>query len=169
MSEAITPWIHIVAVTIWLGPQFFMFLVTVPAVRLIEDAQVRLRVMRLITTRFSRLAWIAMAVIVLSGISNAFQEADENPDAFDPDNRYFYIFTTKMVLVGLAILFTALHTKVIGPRLLQMQEEMVSDNAEVGRLRRTSIILSSLGLLFSVAVVFAAALLSNHEYSFQPI
>ena len=169
MPEAITPWIHIVAVTVWLGPQFFMFLVTAPAVRLIEDAQVRLRVMRLITTRFSRLTWIAMTVIVLSGISNLSQEADENPDAFDPDFRYFYIFTTKMVLVGLAVLFTALHTKVIGPRLLQMQEEMVSDGAEIARLRRSSIILSSLGLLATVAVIFAAALLGNHEYSFQPI
>ncbi len=169
MSEAITPWIHIVAVTIWLGPQFFMFLVTAPAVRLIEDAQVRLRVMRLVTTRFNHLAWIAMAVIVLSGISNLSQRANDFDHVFDTDYRYFQIFSAKMVLLGLAVLFTALHTKVIGPRLLQMQEEMVSDNAEVGRLRRSSITLSSLGLLATVAVVFAAALLGNHEYSFQPV
>ncbi|MFB3053216.1 MAG: hypothetical protein ACE1ZT_05060, partial [Dehalococcoidia bacterium] len=60
MSEAITPWIHIVAVAVWLGPQFFMFLVTVPAVRVIEDPEVRLRVMKVIVTRFGWLAWAAM-------------------------------------------------------------------------------------------------------------
>jgi uncharacterized membrane protein len=167
MSESITPWIHIVAVTMWLGPQFFMFLATAPALRLIEDPQLRLRVVRVITTRFNHLAWIAMAVIVLSGISNLSQVANDFDHVFDTDYRYFQIFSTKMVLVGLAVLFTALHTKVVGPRLLQLQEEMASEEAEIARLRRSSIIFSSLGLLATVAVIFAAALLGNHEYSFQ--
>ncbi len=169
MSEAITPWIHIVAVTVWLGPQFFMFIVAVPAVRLIDDPDVRLRVMRVIVTRFGWLAWAAMAVIVLSGISNLFQEADDFGHLWDTDLRYFQIFSTKMVLVGLTVLLTALHTFVIGPRQLRVQEEMRSDSAEAARLRRVSIITSSLALLASIAVVYTAALLANHDYSFQPV
>ncbi len=169
MSDAFTPWLHIVAVTIWLGPQFFMFLVTAPALRLIEDPRLRLRIVRVITLRFNRLAWIALVVIVFSGISSLSREADEFNHVFDTDYRYFQIFSTKMVLVGLAVLFTTLHTRVIGPRLLQLQESMVSANAELDRLRRSSTILSSLGLLASVSVVFAGVLLANHEYSFQPI
>ncbi len=169
MSEAITPWIHIVAVAVWLGPQFFMFIVAVPAVRLIDDPDVRLRVMRVIVTRFGWLAWAAMAVIVLSGISNLFQEADDFGHLWDTDLRYFQIFSTKMVLVGLTVLLTALHTFVIGPRQLRVQEEMRSDSAEAARLRRVSIITSSLALLASIAVVYTAALLANHDYSFQPV
>jgi uncharacterized membrane protein len=168
MSESITPWIHIVAVTVWLGPQFFLFIAAVPAVRLIEDTEVRLRVMRVIVNRFGWLAWAAMAVIVLSGISNLFQEADDFGHLWDPDYRYFQIFSTKMVLVGLTVLLTALHTFVIGPRQLRLQEEMGSDSAEVARLRRLSSIISGLALLASVAVVYVAALLANHEFSFKP-
>ncbi|MCH6555661.1 MAG: DUF4149 domain-containing protein [Chloroflexi bacterium] len=167
MSEAITPWIHIVAVAVWLGPQFFMFLVTVPAVRVIEDPEVRLRVMKVIVTRFGWLAWAAMAVIVLSGVSNLFQEADEFGHIWDSEYRYFQIFSTKMVLVGLMVILTALHTFVIGPKQLRLLEEMRSDSTEAAGLRRVSIIVSSLTLLISIATVYTGALLANHDYSFQ--
>ena len=167
MSEAITPWIHIIAVTVWLGPQFFMFLVTVPAVRVIEDPAVRLQVMRVIVGRFGWLAWAAMVVIVLSGVSNLFQEADEFGHIWDTEYRYFQIFSTKMVLVGLMVILTALHTFVIGPKQLRLLEEMRGDSTEAAGLRRVSIIVSSLTLLLSIAVVYAAAVLANHDYSFQ--
>ena len=73
MSDAVTPWLHILAVTVWVGPQFFLFIAALPAIRTIEDRQARARVMRVIVTRFGWLAWAAMAVIVLTGISNLFQ------------------------------------------------------------------------------------------------
>jgi uncharacterized membrane protein len=169
MSDAITPWIHIVAVTAWIGPQFFMFLVTVPALRVIDDAEVRLRVMRVIVYRFGWLAWAAMAVIVLSGISNLFQEgADAGIDLGSSDFRYFHVFTTKMVLVGLTVLMTAVHTFVVGPRQLRLHEQMRSESGEAARLRGISIAISSLALLASIAVVYSSALLANHDYSFQP-
>jgi uncharacterized membrane protein len=43
MSEAITPWLHVLAVSVWVGPQFFLFLAAVPALRTIEDRQLRAR------------------------------------------------------------------------------------------------------------------------------
>ena len=167
MIDAITPWIHIVAVTVWLGPQFFMFLVTVPAVRVIEDPAVRLQVMRVIVTRFGWLAWAAMAVIVMTGVSNLFQEANEFEHVWDTEYRYFQIFSTKMVLVGLMVILTAVHTFVIGPKQLRLLEEMRGDSTEAAGLRRVSMIVSSLTLLLSIAVVYAGALLANHAYSFQ--
>ena len=170
MSEAITPWIHIVAVAVWLGPQFFMFIVTVPALRVIEDADVRLRVMRVIIYRFGWLAWAAMGVIVLSGISNLFQVGRDTAIDIDSftDFRYFHIFTTKMTVLGLVVILTALHSFVVGPKLLRLQEEMGSDSAQAVRLRRASIIISSLALLGSIAVVYVGVLLADHGYSLQP-
>lgn len=169
MSDAITPWIHIVAVAVWLGPQFFLFLVAVPAVRIIEDANVRLRVMRVITQRFGWLAWTAMAVIVLSGISNLFQVGgDVAIDISSTDFRYYHLFSLKMVILGIVVALTAAHSFWIGPRLLAIQEDMGSDAPEAVRLRRVSIILSSLALLGSIAVVYLGALLAHHDYSLQP-
>jgi len=168
MSEAVTPWIHIVAVAVWLGPQLFMFLVAVPALRLIEDAQLRAKVMRAVVTRFGWLAWAAMLVIVLSGMSNLFQEADDFDHVWDPDYRYFQLFSTKMVLVGLTVALTAIHSFVIGPRQLALAEEPPADPERAASLRRLSMIVSGLALVLSIAVVYVAAVLANHDYSFQP-
>ena len=169
MSEAITPWLHIVAVTVWLGPQFFMFLVTLPALRAIDDPETRVRVMRIVTQRFGWLAWAALGVIVLTGISNLFQEANDFGHIWDPDYRYFQVFSTKMLVVGVAVLLTAVHSFVIGPRQLRLHEEARGDSPEALRLRRLSVAVSTIVLLASIAAVFLAALLANHEYSFAPV
>jgi uncharacterized membrane protein len=169
MSEAITPWLHIVAVAVWLGPQFFMFLVAMPALRAIDDAETRVRVMRIVIYRFGWLAWAALGVIILSGISNLFQEANDFGHLWDPDYRYFQVFSTKMLFVGVAVLLTAVHTFITGPRQLRLHEEERGDSAEALRLRRISVAMSSLVLLASIVAVFLAALLANHEYSFAPV
>jgi uncharacterized membrane protein len=168
MSEAITPWIHIVAVTIWLGPQFFLFLVAGPAVRLIEDAKLRSKVMRAVAIRFGWLAWAALAVIVMTGVSNLFQEQSESSiDISSSDYRYYHLFSLKMVLVGLAVILTAVHSFVIGPRQLALAENPPDDPQRMASLRRLSMVVSGLVLLLSIAVVYVAALLANHDYSFH--
>jgi uncharacterized membrane protein len=170
MSEAVTPWLHILAVAVWVGPQFFLFIAALPAIRTIEDRQTRARVMRIIVTRFGWLAWAAMLVIVLSGISNLFQVGADTPLnwASANDFRYGRIFAEKMVLVGIAVGLTAVHTFVVGPRQLALAEQMDSDPAEAARLRRISIGISSVALLASVLAIFMGSLLANHEYSFEP-
>lgn len=167
-SHSITPWLHILAATVWVGPQFFLFLAAVPAVRTIEDQQVRARVMRVITQRFGWMAWAALVVLVLTGISTIYQENDDTGvNILSSDFRYFHLFSTKMLLVGIMVMLTAMHAFIIGPRQLELAEQG-GDEAELARLRRTSMIISGTILLLSIAVIFVAALLANHEYSLQP-
>ncbi len=168
MGHAVTVWLHLLAVTVWIGPQVFLFIAALPAIREIEDRPLRARVMRIVVQRFGWLAWGAMLIIVLTGISNLFQEADDFPHVWDSDYRYFQIFAGKMAVLGLTVLLTAAHTFLVGPRQLRLAEEPNPDPEETARLRRASIILSSLALLGSIAVLFAGALLANHDYSFQP-
>ena len=168
MSDAVTPWLHILAVTVWVGPQFFLFIAAVPAVRTIEDRALRAKVMRVIVTRFGWMAWAAMVVIVLSGISNIFQEADDFGHLLDFDYRWVNLFALKMVLVGLTVVLTALHTFVVGPRQLRLAEQMDADPSQVEGLRRTSIAISGLALLGSIVTIYLATLLANHDWSFQP-
>jgi uncharacterized membrane protein len=170
MSDAITPWLHILAVTVWVGPQFFLFIAALPAVRTIEDRQARARVMRVIVTRFGWLAWIAMGVIVLSGISNLFQVGGDTGLTWANANDYRYgrLFAEKMFLVGLTVALTAAHTFVVGPRQLALNEQMDADPTEVGRLRRISIAISVVTLLASVLAIFMGAVLANHSYSLDP-
>jgi uncharacterized membrane protein len=126
--------------------------------------------MRVIVTRFGWLAWAAMGVIVLSGISNLFQVGGDTILNWDNANdiRYGRIFAEKMVLVGIAVVLTAVHSFVVGPRQLALNEQMEADPGEVGRLRRISIAISATSLLASILAIYMGVLLSNHDYSFQP-
>jgi uncharacterized membrane protein len=169
MSGSITPWLHILAVSVWIGPQFFLFIAAVPAIRTIEDAAVRARVMRSLTTRFAWMAWGAMTVIVLTGISNMFQTGADAPfDLNNFDFRWANTFRDKMIIVGITVLLTAVHTFVVGPRQIKLADQMDADPKEAARLRRLSMILSGLALLGSITAVFMGALLADHDYSFQP-
>jgi len=169
VGHAFTVWLHLLAVTIWIGPQFFVFIAALPAIREIGDRQLRAKVMRIVVTRFGYMAWAALVVIVLTGISNIFQTTDDFPYVFDYDYRYAQVFSTKMTVLGITVLLTAIHTFIVGPRQMKLAEDPNPDEVEVARLRRTSMILSSLALLGSVTVLFLGALLTNHEWSFQPV
>ncbi len=159
MSEAFNPWLHVIAATIWVGPQFFLFIAAVPAMRTVEDVQTRTRAMRVLTTRFAWLAWGAMAVLVLTGIGNLFQVAPVDPeDIFDIN--YGAILVAKVVLVAATVALTALHTFVIGPRLLDLQEA-VADETQVAATRRLSIIISAVNLVLALGILFSAALMNT--------
>jgi uncharacterized membrane protein len=163
MSEAINPWIHILAATIWVGPQVFLFIAAIPAIRTIEDAQERSRVMRVLTRRFGYLAWGAMAVLVLTGISNMYQQDLDIDQLFDLN--WGIIFQVKMTLVILTVVLTAVHSFIIGPRMLQAQES-VTDESQIAAMRRFSIAISMVNAVLALAILFCAALL-NSDFAFE--
>lgn len=158
MAEAVNPWLHILAATIWVGPQVFLFVAAVPAIRTLEDAKARARVTRVLTTRFGYLAWGAMAVLVITGIGNLF-EAELDIDVLFERN-FGVIFAAKMALVAATIVLTALHSFVIGSRLLALQES-VSDEGQLASMRRVSIIVSAANGLLALGILFCAALLGT--------
>ena len=158
MGEALNPWIHVIAATIWVGPQFFLFMAAVPALRTIEDAQVRAKAMRVLTSRFGYLAWGAMLVLVITGIANLY-ERDESVD-FLFDRNFGIIFQVKMTLVIAVVAMTALHSFVIGPRMMKAQES-ATDESQLASVRRLSIIISAAGLIASLAILFCGILLGT--------
>ena len=159
MGEAVNPWLHILAATIWVGPQIFLFVAAVPAVRTIEDAQARARVMRILTTRFGYLAWGAMIVLVITGIGNLYEIAPVDVDKIN-DINYGAIFIVKVALVVATIVLTAVHSFVIGPRMLRMQES-VTDETEIAAMRRLSIAISAVNALLALGILFCSALLNS--------
>ncbi len=157
MGQAVNPWLHIFAATVWVGPQVFLFAVAVPAVRTIADVRERARLMRLITTRFGYLAWGAMALLIVTGIGNVFEQKNRS---YLFDHHWGQIFQVKMTLVILTILVTALHSFVIGPRMLALQES-VADESQIASMRRISIITSAANALLALGILFCAALLNT--------
>ena len=171
MADATITWLHVLAITLWIGPQVFLFAAAVPAVRTIEDAGVRARVMQVLTSRFAWLGWSAMAVIIVSGIANLFVVAGDLPgqsagDLLSSDLRFTLVFWEKMFLVAVALVLTALHTFMVGPRQLRLMEDASADEATVRRTRRLSMATSGSALLASIVALYLGAVLSNHDYSF---
>jgi len=171
MVDAISTWLHVLAITLWIGPQVFIFAVAVPAVRTIEDAGVRARVMRVLTARLGWLGWTAMAVIIVTGITNLLVAAGDLPgqsagDLLSSDFRFTRIFWEKMSLVAVALVLTAVHTFSVGPRQLRLMEDASADEAAVRRVRRLSMATSGIALLASIGALYLGAVLSNHDYSF---
>lgn len=123
MGQAFTVWLHLLAVTVWIGPQFFMFLAALPAIREIGDRQLRAKVIRIVVTRFGYMAWAALLIIVLTGISNIFQVTDDFPYVFDYDYRYAQLFSAKMTVLGATVALTAVHTFIVGPQQMRLAEE----------------------------------------------
>jgi putative copper resistance protein D len=158
MGEAINPWLHILAATIWVGPQVFLFVAAIPAVRTIEDMQVRTRVMRMITTRFGYLGWGALAVLVVTGIANLYENDLDVDQLFDLN--FGIIFQVKMTLLIITVVLTALHSFVLGPRVLNLQESMASED-EIAPIRRMQIIVSAVNALVALAILFCGALLAS--------
>lgn len=158
MGDAVNPWLHILAATIWVGPQVFLFAAAIPAVRTIQDAKERARVMRVLTRRFGFLAWGAMIVLVITGIGNIYENDLSTNYLFD--HNWGTIFEVKMTLVIATVVLTALHSFVLGPRLMAMQES-VTDEAQIASMRRASIIVSAANALLALGIVFCAALMNT--------
>ena len=158
MPEVFNPWLHILAATIWVGPQVFLFVAVVPAVRTVEDVQVRARLMRVLTTRFGYLAWGAMVVLVITGVGNLYEHPLDVDVLFDLN--FGRIFEIKMTLVIATVVLTALHSFVLGPRVLKLQES-VTDQAQIASVRRLSIIVSSVNGVLALSILFMGALLGT--------
>lgn len=157
MAEAINPWLHILAATILVGPQFFLFVAAIPAIRTIEDARARAKAMRVVTTRFGYLAWGAIVVLVITGIGNLYEIAPVDVGKIN-DINYGKIFMVKMTLLIIVVALMALHSLVLGPRQMRMMEEGASEG-DLASARRTSMMISGSTLLLTLAILFCAAML----------
>jgi uncharacterized membrane protein len=171
MSDAVSIWLHLLAVAIWIGPQVFLFAAAIPAVRTVEDAETRARLTRIMTTRFGWIGGGAVVVMLLTGIINLVQiDAYTTGDLLsgEDDIRFTRIFWEKMFLVALAVFLVGVHIFAVGPRQLKLAEQVSPDPAEQRNVRRLSIMLSALGLLASIGALYLGAVLGNHEYSLLP-
>ncbi|HXH21330.1 MAG TPA: DUF4149 domain-containing protein [Dehalococcoidia bacterium] len=165
MLEALPYWLHLIAAAAWVGPQLMMFLVVVPGLGAL-DTGTRARFLARISVRFGWLGAASLALLLLTGIDNIDRYAPGRMFEF----RYGYILAVKLALFGIVTVLTALHSLVVGPRLLRLQELAAhSPDSAPGlpRARRASALLSALTLVLSLAVLFCAALLRS-RWAFGP-
>lgn len=166
MGDALNLWLHIFAATLWVGPQVFLFVAVIPALRQVTDTVERTRALRVVVYRFGYLSLAAMAVLIATGIQNILN-ANETYFARGPgmlDYRFGIILVAKLTMVAVSIVLTAYHALVIGPQQLALSEQGGPED-EIARLRGLSIAVSGLNLLVSIGILVAAAMLATQSFS----
>ncbi len=100
-------WVHVVSAITWIGGMLFVALVVGPVTRRIEDTTLRIRLIHLMGVRFRTVAWIALGLLIVSGLINLWA---------DPFLLGSPRFLVKVGLVVWTLMLSALHDFVIGPR-----------------------------------------------------
>ena len=99
--------LHLLGVATWVGGMLFIALVLVPVTRRLDDAALRTRLVQAAGRRFRMVGWIALALIVATGIANL---------TFRPELLAAPRLHVKLGLVVLALVLGVLHDFVLGPR-----------------------------------------------------
>lgn len=157
LFDALVLWVHILAAATFVGPQLFLVAVAMPALRSLADVRARQQLSRRITRGFGILGGGALALLIVTGIWNYI---DANDDGKLDARRYFVTMQVKLALVVVVFVLTGLHGMVFGRRLQRLQEQGAAE-AEIGRVRRRSLVLSIANLAFSIAILLCAALLAS--------
>lgn len=99
--------LHLAAALTWVGGMIFVALVLVPVTRGIEDAALRRRLVHETGMRFRAVGWGAVTLLVATGLTNIWLR---------PELLTLSRFWVKAVLVTVAVVLSALHDFVLGPR-----------------------------------------------------
>jgi len=100
-------WLHVLAAITWIGGMLFIALVLVPVTRRLEDPGLRSRLVHDVGRRFRTVGWTAIVVLVATGLLNLWI----HPALLSSPRLH-----AKFGLVGLALILSAFHDFVLGPR-----------------------------------------------------
>jgi uncharacterized membrane protein len=100
-------WVHVLSAITWVGGMLFIALVLVPVSRRLGDAGLRTRLVQETGRRFRTIGWHALALLVVTGLLNLW---------LHPFLLRSPRFHWKLGLVVLALLLSAFHDFVLGPR-----------------------------------------------------
>ncbi len=103
----IARWLHVLAAVTWIGGMLFIALVLVPVTRRLEDPALRTRLVHELGLRFRAVGWIAIGGLVATGLINVWVY----PFLLGSPR-----FHWKVGLVVLALILSAFHDFVLGPR-----------------------------------------------------
>jgi putative copper export protein len=158
--------LHLIGAATWAGGLIFLA-VAVSVVRRTVSPDSRIDVLRALARAFAVVAGLALLLLIATGT-----DMTTDRGAWDhlTDTTYGKTLLAKLILVGVVIGLTLLHSLVQGPaltRLRRMSLERPEDVALQARIRREAVlsgVVSVLILLATLAILVLAARLATIEY-----
>ena len=151
-------WLHVVAAAAWVGSMVFFAAVAVPVLRREELRAVSPRLLRLLGARYRVFGWVALGVLLTTGVSNLYFRGMLGALFIDRslwDTAFGHALACKLVLVSLVLVATAAHELVTGKRAIDAMHRDPNSSAAV-RARRLASWLGRGVLLASLAILYFA-------------
>ncbi|MDX1624293.1 MAG: CopD family protein [Gemmatimonadota bacterium] len=153
--------VHLLAAMVWLGGMFFLALVGAPVLRGVDPPSLRARLFQRIGVRFRAVGWIAIAVLLATGVANLAFRGLLSWNALASGefwgSRYGTTLAWKLALVAAMVGISAVHDFVEGPRAARLPP----GSSEAIRARRRSAWLARINAGLGLALVYVAVRLAR--------
>ena len=151
--------LHLISAAIWAGGLVFLGLAVGVARRTIPD-EARIEFFRALGRRFALVGGLSLLVLIATGTDMA---SDRHVWGHLTDTSYGKTLLVKLILVGVVIVLTIVHSVLQGPALSRLRKIAADrpDDAELeAEIRRQAVtggIVSGLNLLATLAILVLAA------------
>ena len=155
-------WLHLLAVILWMGGTLFMILVLLPVTRKTMTPQESIRFHQGVGKRFQVVTWTAVGILIVTGILNILNRGMITGFEYimDPSSLFMKTLTIKLIFFLILIGSIALHSFVLIPRMVSLAEKGAPQE-ELSRWRKRSAMVSAIGLLLGLFILFLGLLLTN--------
>jgi putative copper export protein len=151
--------LHLISAAVWAGGLVFLGLAVGSARRTLADPD-RIALFRSLGRRFALVGGIALLVLIATG-----SEMASDRDAWDTlgEGTYGGTLLAKLILVGVVIVLTVVHSVIQGPALSRLRAQAaerpddVELAAEIRRRAALAGIVTLLNLLATLAILVLAA------------
>jgi len=148
--------LHVIAALFWLGGMIFLAVVGAPVLRRVEPASLRAQVFNDIGVRFRVAGWIAIGILVVTGLVNLRYHGvlawEVLRQAGFWRTRFGTALAVKLAAVAVMLVLQAVHDFVDGPRAARAEP----GSAEAARLRRRAALLARINALVALVLIVAA-------------
>ena len=155
--------IHVLAAVTWIGGMLFLVLVLVPVSRReIRASGAAPRLLRQAARRFLPVAWLAIGLLIVTGIYIAWSHWGVRPgNFFSSGGHFFRTLQIKTGLFTLVVVLSLAHDFLLGPRVLARLESPPSPGGRApGKAARALLlVLARVNLLAALAILALAVIL----------
>jgi putative copper resistance protein D len=154
--------LHLLAALVWLGGIFFLALVGAPVLRAIGDNAMRQRLFEQLGRRFRTLGWVALTVLVVTGVLNLYFRGWLLWEGAFASSTFWkrpagVALAIKLSAVAGMLVLSAVHDFWLGPQA----GRAAPASAEAIRLRRLAALVARWNALLGLVAVLAAVRLTR--------
>ncbi len=157
--------VHVFSAIVWIGGAIFIALVMVPVARGMEPPAMGMLFLRRAVIRFRGIAWVLLAVLVVSGAA-ALEGRGIGFDRFTENDFWSTEIGTalliKFVLVGVLLVISGFHDFVLGPRLAELMQQVGRGEQpppSTVAARKRLVMLARFNLLIAIAAAVVGMML----------